>query len=152
MLRASDVFANQLSQLITFKNNYIYHTSGRSPKVGGNTLLHAVNNYWHDNSGSAFEIDSGGKVLAEGNVFQNVKNPVNTGRAGQLFSSPSASANAVCANTVGHTCQVNGFGSSGTLSGSDTGFLSNFAGKNVASASTYEVAKSVQNTAGFGKI
>lgn len=91
-------------------------------------------------------------VLAEGNVFQNVKTPVESGRAGKLFASPSASANAVCSSTVGHTCQVNGFGSSGTLDGTDTGFLSNFSGKNVASATTYDVAKSVKDTAGFGKI
>ena len=32
--------------LVTFKNNYIHHFSGRAPKVGGNTLLHAVNNYF----------------------------------------------------------------------------------------------------------
>jgi pectin lyase len=31
---------------VTLKGNYIHHTSGRSPKVGGSTLLHAVNNYW----------------------------------------------------------------------------------------------------------
>lgn len=111
-----------------------------------------MNNYWHDNSGHAFEIDSGGMVLAEGNVFQNVKLPVNSGRAGRLFGSPSTSANAVCSSTLGHVCQVNGFGSSGALDGTDTGFLSNFSGKNVASASTYEVAKSVQSNAGFGKI
>lgn len=30
------------SDLVTLKGNYIYHTSGRSPKVQGNTLLHAV--------------------------------------------------------------------------------------------------------------
>jgi hypothetical protein len=31
-------------------------------------------------------------VLAEGNVFQNVKTPVESGRAGKLFASPSAAA------------------------------------------------------------
>lgn len=91
-------------------------------------------------------------VLAEGNVFQNVKNPIDTTRAGKLFASPNASANAACSSTVGHTCQTNGFGSSGTLTGTDTGLLANFKGKNVASATTYEVAKSVKDTAGFGKI
>jgi len=28
--------------MITMKGNYIYHFSGRSPKVQGNTLLHVV--------------------------------------------------------------------------------------------------------------
>ncbi|KAH6988410.1 pectin lyase fold/virulence factor [Ilyonectria destructans] len=140
------------SDLVTFKNNYVYHTSGRSPKVAGNTLLHAVNNYWYDNPGHAFEVDSGGMVVAEGNVFQNVNAPVESGYAGKLFSSPSASANAVCSTYLGHTCEVNGFGSSGSFSGTTTDFLSNFSGKNVASASTYSAAKAVQSTAGFGTI
>lgn len=30
------------NDLITLKGNYIYHFSGRSPKIQGNTLLHAV--------------------------------------------------------------------------------------------------------------
>jgi pectin lyase len=33
------------SDLITFKGNYVYHMSGRAPKVAGNTLLHAVCSY-----------------------------------------------------------------------------------------------------------
>ncbi|KAG5661241.1 hypothetical protein KAF25_005363 [Fusarium avenaceum] len=138
---------------VTFKNNYIYKTSGRAPKVGGNTLLHAVNNYWYDNAGHAFEIGSGGQVVAEGNIFQNVVAPIETSSfAGKLFSSPSTAANAVCSASLGHTCQVNGFGSSGTLSGSDTDFLTNFKGKNVASAAAYSTTTSLKTSAGFGTI
>ncbi|KAF4460374.1 pectin lyase precursor [Fusarium albosuccineum] len=137
------------NDLITFKNNYVYHTSGRAPKVAGNTLLHAVNNFFHDVPDHAFEIDSG-SVLAEGNVFQNVKNPVKAGYAGQLFGSPSTGANTVCAANVGHNCEINGFGSSGTLPGTDTGFLTNFKGKTVAKASPYSDAKAVMTSAGFG--
>ncbi|KAL0944655.1 pectin lyase [Colletotrichum truncatum] len=138
--------------LITFKNNYIYRTSGRAPKLGGNTLFHAVNNYWYDNTGHAFDIDSGGMVMAEGNVFQNVKASVNSGRAGQLFGSPDSSTNTKCASYLGHNCQVNAYGSSPALGGTDTNFFTNFQGKNIASASTAESAKNVANTAGFGKI
>jgi pectin lyase len=141
------------SDLITMKGNYIYHTSGRSPKVTGNTLLHAVNNYFYDNSGHAFEIDSGGNVLAEGNVFQNVKAVVEDPIGGHAFSVPSASAASACSSALGRACQVNGFGSSGTFSESSTGFLANFKRKNVASAAAYSgVAASVQKNAGYGKI
>jgi pectin lyase len=139
-------------QLITFKNNYVYHLSGRSPKVAGNTLLHAVNNFFYDSSGHNFEIDSGAMVLAEGNVFQNIKAPVDSNMGGRLFSSPNSQANAACSASLGRACQVNGFGSSGSMSGSDSSFLTNFRGKNIASASSYEDAKNVRNTAGFGKI
>jgi pectin lyase len=146
------VDTSNVLQLITFKNNLVTHISGRGPKVAGNTLLHAVNNYWYDINGHAFEIDAGGMVLAEGNVFQNVQNPIDSSRGGRLFSSPSTSANSACSSALGRACQVNGFGSSGSFSGTDTDFITNFRGKNIASASTYDAAKSVINTAGFGKI
>jgi len=116
-------------------------------------LLHAVNNYFYDITGHAFETDTGANILAEGNVFQNVATVIQSPVTGQVFSSPSASANAVCSTNVGHVCQVNGFGSSGTFNIANTGFLSNFAGKNVASAAAYTgVAASVKATAGYGHI
>lgn len=126
------------NDLVTFKNNYIYHMSGRSPKVQGNTLLHAVNNYWYDytSTGHAFEVGSGAYVLAEGNVFQNVANEVETSSfAGAMFSVPSTTYAASCSTYLGRKCQTNIFGSSGTISYTTTSFLSNFEGKNIASAS-----------------
>ncbi|KAL1587334.1 Pectin lyase B [Cladosporium halotolerans] len=143
------------SDLVTLKGNYIHHTSGRSPKVGGNTLLHAVNNYWYANSGHAFEVGSGASIVAEGNVFQNVASPIDSGTTGgQIFTAPSPSANAVCSSTLGHTCQVNAFGSSGSFNSiGNTNFLSNFKGKNVASAAPASgVVASVGKNAGYGKI
>ncbi|KAF4764910.1 hypothetical protein N7455_004475 [Penicillium solitum] len=148
------VYLDGSSDLVTMKGNYIYHTSGRAPKVQGNTLLHAVNNYWFENSGHAFEIGAGGYVLAEGNVFQNIVASVETPIAGQLFSSPDSNTNAVCSSNLGRACQLNGYGSSGNLGGrADTGFLANFAGKNIASAAAYtSVVASVNANAGQGKL
>jgi pectin lyase len=143
------------NDLVTLKGNYIHHTSGRSPKVGGNSLVHAVNNYWYANSGHAFEVGSGAMIVAEGNAFQNVVNPIDPGTTGgQIFTSPSSSANGVCASYLGHTCQVNAFGSSGSFNSmGSTGFLADFNGKNVASAAAASgVVASVSNNAGFGKI
>lgn len=142
------------SDLVTFKNNYVHHFSGRAPKVGGNTLLHAVNNYFYqtDSNGHAFEIDSGGMVLAEGNVFQNVVNVVTSDVAGQAFTSPSSTANTACSTYLGRVCQLNAFGSSGAFNIVDTGFLVNFSGKNIASASSATDAKAVMSSAGYGKI
>lgn len=131
------------------KNNYIHHTSGRSPKIGGNSLVHAVNNYWYSNTGHAFDNGAGGKVVAEGNVFQNVATPL-LENLGSFFGSPSTSANAVCTANLGHACVLNAFGSSGTLGGTDTAFLSNFKGKSIASAGT--ASSSIASTAGVGKI
>ncbi|WQF82421.1 Putative pectate lyase, pectin lyase/virulence factor [Colletotrichum destructivum] len=140
------------SDMVTLKGNYIHHTSGRAPKVAGNTLLHAVNNYWYSNTGHAFEADSGSKIVAEGNVFQNVKAAYQTGLAGKVFASPDTNTNAKCSSGLGHVCQLNAFGSSGSLAGSDTSILSSFSGKNVASAGTANDAKSATTSAGFGKI
>lgn len=141
------------SDLVTLQGNYIHHTSGRSPKVGGNTLLHVVNNYFYSSSGHAFEIDSSNAmILAEGNVFQNIPTVVESPINGQLFTSPDTNANTVCSSYIGRECQLNAFGSSGTFNQKDTGFMTNFSGKNVASATTATVAKNVMNTAGIGKI
>ncbi|KAL4777965.1 pectin lyase fold/virulence factor [Aspergillus varians] len=147
------IYLDGSNDMVTLKGNYIYHMSGRSPKVAANTLLHAVNNYWYDSSGHAFEIDAGGYVLAEGNVFQNIPTVVESPVNGQLFTSPDANTNQICETYLGHTCQVNGFGSSGTFSQADEAFLVNFAGKNIASASAYTIAQSsVPSNAGQGNL
>ncbi|KAJ5782308.1 CAZyme family PL1 [Penicillium paradoxum] len=141
------------SDLVTMKGNYIYRTSGRAPKVQGNTLLHAVNNYWYSSSGHAFEIGSGGYVLAEGNVFQNIPTVVESPISGQLFSSPDTNTNAVCSTYLGRVCENNGFGSSGAFKQADTAFLTNFSGKNIAAATAYtSVVSSVTANAGQGKL
>ncbi|KAI0533589.1 pectin lyase fold/virulence factor [Xylaria digitata] len=142
------------NDLVTFKENYILHTSGRAPKVGGNTLLHAVNNYWYQNSGHAFEVDSGSKILLEGNVFQNAGQAVETSSvSGKIFTSPDSNSNAGCSSYLGHACQLNAYGSTTSYTGTDQSFFQYFSGKNIASASTASsVQSSVPNSAGHGKI
>ncbi|PHH55093.1 putative pectin lyase A [Ceratocystis fimbriata CBS 114723] len=139
------------NDLITLKNNYVHHTSGRAPKVAGNTLLHAVNNYWSDNTGQAFEADAGSNILIEGNVFQNIKNIAKVS-SGKIFSSPDATSNKACAAALGRNCELNSYTSSGTLSTKDTSFLSNFGGKKVAAAAAVSTVSGVKSSAGFGKI
>ncbi|KAF9729293.1 hypothetical protein PMIN03_012001 [Paraphaeosphaeria minitans] len=144
------IYLTGSNDLVTLKGNYIHHTSGRSPKTGGNSLIHAVNNYWYANSGHAFDNGAGAKVVAEGNVFQNVVTPLLDNK-GNFFGSPSTGANAACSANLGHVCQLNAFGSSGSLGGTDTSFLGNFAGKNVAGAAAAS-AGTIQNGAGVGKV
>ncbi|KAI4727123.1 putative pectin lyase [Aureobasidium sp. EXF-10728] len=138
------------NDMITFKGNYIHHTSGRSPKIQGNTILHAVNNYWYDidSKGHAFELGQGGYVLAEGNKFQNVNTVIEAGATGKYFTVPGSGS--PCSSFIGRSCQSNAFGSSGAFSSADTSFLSNFKGKNIASAAA---ASSVSTAnVGYGKI
>jgi len=60
--------------LITFAQNYVHNTSGRGPKVDGNSNIHVFNNLWENVDGHAFDISKNdGKILIEGNVFRNVK-------------------------------------------------------------------------------
>ncbi|KAF9884795.1 hypothetical protein FE257_001211 [Aspergillus nanangensis] len=147
------IYLDGSNDMVTMKGNYIFHTSGRSPKVQGNTLLHAVNNYWYDNSGHAFEIGSGGYVLAEGNVFQNIAAVVESPIDGALFTAPNDSANQACSSYLGRACEVNGFGSSGEFNQADDSLLSKFEGKNVAAATAYgDVVSSVTANAGQGHL
>lgn len=157
--------------MITFKGNYVHHSSGRSPKVAGNTLLHAVNNYFHANSKhvrksntldpshdhvtdpilQAFETSQGAYVLLEGNTFQNVVDIIDpSAKDGKMFTAPDANSNAQCKSALGRACVLNAYGSSGTHTSSDTSFLSNFKGKNIASAAA--ASANVAKTAGVGKI
>lgn len=136
------------------KGNYIYYTSGRSPKVGGSgsTLLHAVNNYWYDNSGHAFEVGDGAEVVAEGNVFQNVDTPIEADATGEIFTVGSAGAD--CDSAFGRDCVQNAFGSSGDFdSTSSDDFISDFSGYTIASAaSTDGLADSIVSNAGQGNL
>ncbi|KAF1926755.1 polysaccharide lyase family 1 protein [Didymella exigua CBS 183.55] len=139
---------------ITFQGNYIHHTSGRSPKVGGTdegTLLHALNNYFYDNTGHAFSIaeDENGRVLAEGNVFESVTTPIESG-FDLLYAVTDNGA--ACSSPLGRTCQVNQLTSSGSWSGSATGFLSSFADEGVEAVAASGVAASVKSNAGVGKL
>lgn len=142
------------NDLVTFKGNYVLHTSGRAPKVGGNTLLHAVNNYFYQSSGHLFEVDSGAKILAEGNVFQNAGQMVETSSlAGQIFTSPDSGTNQACSTYLGRVCQVNAYGSTTSYTGTDSSFFQYFSGKNIASAATATSAQSsVVGAAGYGKL
>ncbi|KAK7702587.1 hypothetical protein SLS64_009550 [Diaporthe eres] len=139
------------NDMITFKGNYVHHSSGRSPKVAGNTLLHAVNNYFYANSKHAFETSAGAYVLLEGNTFQNVVDIIDpSAKSGKMFTSPDANSNANCKAALGRACVLNAYGSSGTYTSSDTSFLTNFKGKNIASAAA--ASANVAKTAGVGKL
>lgn len=138
---------------VTLKGNYIHNTSGRSPKVAGNTLLHAVNNLWEDNSGHAFEVSDGAMILAEGNAFSNVRSPIEDASAGgSIFTVGDSTAAASCEQALGRACEVNVLDGSGEFVGtSDTSFMSNFGGSEPAAADAAS-GESIKSGAGVGKI
>lgn len=143
------------SDSITMKGNYIHHTSGRGPKVGGegSTTLHAVNNYFGPTDGHNFEIGDGAYVLAEGNYFSAVSDPIETSSmTGSLYAVESSDSS--CESALGRSCQANGYSSdSGSLSGTSSDVLSKFSGADIASADSADsVSSSVPSSAGIGKI
>lgn len=98
------------------------------------------------------EADSGAYALYEGNIFQNVNLAQQAGLAGKTFAVANAAQASTCKASLGRTCQLNSYGSSGALTGTDSSFLGNFKGKNIASASAASNTKNLVNTAGYGRI
>lgn len=91
-------------------------------------------------------------VVAEGNIFLNIAEPVEAGYAGQLFSSPSAEDNAVCEAAMGHVCEVNSLKTSGAFDGVVSEFLASLEGHTIASAEPFSAVEAVKASAGFGTI
>ncbi|EGZ13329.1 hypothetical protein PHYSODRAFT_510673 [Phytophthora sojae] len=99
-------------------NNYIHGTSGRSPKIGGDSaakvVAHVANNCWGNNSGHSFEIGSNAWVLAEGNYFTNTRMPLyNKGDEGALYVAGSEDE---CQSLLGRACVANELVNSGNFS------------------------------------
>jgi pectin lyase len=130
--------------------NFIHMMSGRSPKIGGTegdvSVVHAANNCFQDNSGHAFDVATGGYVLAEGNSFDSVTTPNQPDPEGNIFI-PAVAGD--CQATIGRDCEVNVLASSGTFTGNSedaaktqTGtFKTQIRGTKVAAAPTLAAAK-----------
>ncbi|GMF58632.1 unnamed protein product [Phytophthora fragariaefolia] len=103
---------------LSFIGNYIHHTSGRSPKIGGHdgetSVVHAANNYFFENSGHAFDVATGGYVLAEGNYFASVASPNLDDPTGNFFVPARES---FCKTAIGRACKLNVLTDSGKLTG-----------------------------------
>lgn len=86
----------------------------------------------------------------EGSVFQDVVEPL-ADWSGEMFAPTSDSSS--CASALGRDCPANIFGSSGSLSGTDTDVLNQFSGLEVADALDAASAQSsVPDNAGVGKL
>ncbi|KAG6942829.1 hypothetical protein JG688_00017900 [Phytophthora aleatoria] len=93
---------------VSMLNNYVHGTSGRSPKIGGNpnehVVVHVANNYWGNNTGHSFEIGANGYVIAEGNYFDNTKQPLYKGADGALYAATNSDE---CSKYLGRQCAGN---------------------------------------------
>ncbi|OWZ02079.1 Pectin lyase [Phytophthora megakarya] len=104
---------------ISMFNNYVHSTSGRSPKVGdknSSVIAHVANNYWDNLSNHSFELDGSAYMLAEGNYFNNVKNPLYKTGKGFLYAATSADE---CTKYLGRACEENTLVKSGNFTSRD---------------------------------
>lgn len=133
-------------------DNYVYHTSGRSPALSGTTLFHAVNSVWADNNGHAIEGDANGQGLFEGCVFADVDTVVTADFSGHLFGATSDSAS--CEPYLGRACEANTLTNSGAFAEDDMSFLAQFSGRaDIARPTTaVEAESNVVGNAGAGKV
>jgi pectate lyase len=110
----------------TLDKNYFHDVSGRAPKLGQdgvNSYFHAVNNYFENMKGHAFDAYAGVSALVEGNAFVAVDQPSTAHAAGiTTFVSKGGDA---CSSVFGRACLQNSVdSSSGELSsGSSSSFI-----------------------------
>ncbi|KAF7131427.1 hypothetical protein CNMCM5793_004598 [Aspergillus hiratsukae] len=149
----------------TFSGNYLHHLSGRAPHYGtsnngATNVFHAVNNYFEDMAGHAFDVEANTWSLIEGNVFSNVSTPMtaaSTAKSNAIFNVPSG-AESACASVIGRACVANSVvDGSGTLTGvRNTAALTQLAAAGtsriIAARAVSGVAASVKANAGIGKL
>ena len=96
---------------VTMVNSHVQGTSGRSPKVGGvegdNIVVHAINNYWGDNSGNYFNVDANGYVVAEGNYFDNTTQPLLPGHEKRFVCVQHMNDADLCTSYLDRPCKAN---------------------------------------------
>ncbi|KAG7378115.1 hypothetical protein PHYBOEH_000485 [Phytophthora boehmeriae] len=112
---------------VSLLNNFVHNTSGRSPKVGGNSVVHAANNYWYSNTGFSYDVVENGNVLLEGNYFESTTTPnLHDSETVGAILVPSSSTQSACQSTLGRSCVENKLVKSGTLTGNrESAALSN---------------------------
>lgn len=144
------------NEKFTLDKNYFHNVSGRAPKLGqpGVTgYFHAVNNYFENMKGHAFDAYDGANALVEGNAFVAVNQP-STDAAAKVGTFV-VNAGSACSSVFGRTCLANSVdGASGKLAGgSTTSFIAQLGKIDVPSKlDASKVAAHVKANAGPAKL
>ncbi|KAL6707104.1 hypothetical protein ACN47E_004856 [Coniothyrium glycines] len=144
------------NEKFTLDKNYFHDLSGRAPKLGQDGVTgyyHAVNNYFENMKGHAFDAYTGANSLVEGNAFVAVSQP-STDHAATV-STFVTNGGSACSSPLGRNCLSNSVDSkSGKLStGSSTSFISQLAKVDVLSKlDASKVAAYVKANAGPSKL
>ncbi|KAF1926605.1 polysaccharide lyase family 1 protein, partial [Didymella exigua CBS 183.55] len=139
---------------VTLDRNYLHNVSGRAPKLGedGKTgTFHAVNNYFENMKGHAFDAYSGAQALVEGNVFSSVTTPVTAN--GAKISTFVVNGGSACSATLGRSCLANSVDSaSGKLTGGSSSSFISAITNDVSPLAVADVAAHVKANAGPAKL
>ncbi|KAH7348169.1 pectin lyase fold/virulence factor [Pyrenochaeta sp. MPI-SDFR-AT-0127] len=144
------------NEKFTLDKNYFHDQSGRAPKLGQDGVtgyFHAINNYFENMKGHAFDAYNGANALVEGNAFSAVSQP-STEKANSIKTFVTNGGSA-CSSALGRNCLSNSVDSaSGKLGGgSTTSFISQLANAKVPSAlDASKVASHVKANAGPSKL
>ncbi|KAL3456586.1 pectin lyase fold/virulence factor [Aspergillus heterothallicus] len=107
----------------TFSGNWVHDVSGRAPHLGtdytdSKILFHAVNNYFQDVGGHAFDVDTNTFVLLEGNYFDGVDTPItdtSLSSGALIYDTPTVDAAGACSAKLGYICEWNRLSASGNF-------------------------------------
>lgn len=102
---------------VTLDSNYIHDCSGRAPKLSDSDTtcyVQAVNNYFENMDGHAFEAYGSATALIEGNAFDTVTYPFDeSAQVDTVYTVYDSSAASACSDALGRECELNSFASSG---------------------------------------
>ncbi|KAE9079652.1 hypothetical protein PF010_g22675 [Phytophthora fragariae] len=85
----------------TLANDYVHNTPGSSPGVGGNFVVHAVKNYWSNNTGYSYKVVNYCNVLLEGDYFEHTATPnKHDAETVGAMMAPSSSPQSTCKSTL----------------------------------------------------
>ncbi|CAG8882049.1 unnamed protein product [Penicillium nalgiovense] len=105
----------------TFSDNWIHDVSGRAPHMGtdytdSTNFFHAINNYFQNIGGHAFDIDTNTWALLEGNYFDTVDTPLTESSltsGAQIYNVPTVDSAGACIDRLGYICEWNRLTNSG---------------------------------------
>lgn len=141
---------------VTLDSNYIHDCSGRAPKLsedGTTCYVQAVNNYFSNMDGHAFEAYGSATALIEGNAFDTVTSTFSDdAQVSTVYTVSDSDAASACSDALGRECELNSFASSGDWpalgDSSVLDTLSSYADYLVTPIAADEVAEYVMANAG----
>ncbi|KAF9890107.1 hypothetical protein FE257_006268 [Aspergillus nanangensis] len=153
-----------LEDWYTFANNWIHDVSGRAPHLGtdytnSKIFFHAVNNYFQNVGGHAFDIDTNTWSLLEGNYFSSVTTPLTADSltsGALIYDVPTVDSAGACNAYLGYICEWNRLSGSGTWTArTDTAVLTQAASLKqylISHIPVADVPTKVVAAAGVGKV